>query len=215
MSVSSSLDAKIEASYAVIQQAFERFGNQLSFCYNGGKDSVVLLDLVLRFANSSNYKIQPFFLETDDEFDEIIEFISESEKFWNISVIRIKASNLKEGLSKMIQDYHINSAFLGVRSPDIPNITLKPFERTSNGWPDVERVMPILDWTYSEIWEYIDRFNLPFCSLYSKGFTSIGPKSQTGPNPMLKDEYTGQYLHARFLTDINSERVGRTRRNSV
>ncbi|EAY14223.1 hypothetical protein TVAG_486660 [Trichomonas vaginalis G3] len=207
------LDSKIEKANKVIYEAFRRYGNRLSFCYNGGKDSIVLLDLVLRCAQKMNVNIKPFYLEVDDEFDEIVDFISFSEKYYGINLIRLQADNLKDGLEKLVNQYQINSVFLGVRGDDIPNIKMKHFEPTTNGWPEAERVMPILEWTYSDIWDYIDRFNVPYCTLYNFGYTSIGPKSLTIPNPKLYDPEKNVYLHARYLTDPSYERLGRTNRN--
>ncbi|EAY06641.1 hypothetical protein TVAG_322610 [Trichomonas vaginalis G3] len=214
MSSINGLDAKILSAKSVIKEAFERYSDKLSFCYNGGKDSVVLLDLVMNVVKENNYTIKPFYLEVGDEFDEILDFINYSEKYWGFKLMRIKATNLKEGLEKLINTYQINSVFLGVRADDYPNIKMKPFEPTNNGWPEAERIMPILDWTYNDIWEYIDKFNLPFCSLYNLGYTSIGPKSKTHPNPLLKDPATGEYLHARNLRNLKSERLGRAHNNT-
>lgn len=208
-----SLEQKVGSARQIIYEAFERYGNQLSFCYNGGKDSVVLLDLVLKCAKKANISVRPFYLEVDDEFDEMIDFISYTEKYWNINVTRINAVNLKDGLTKLIDEYQINSVFLGVRADDIPNAPLHPFEPTTNGWPNAERVMPILDWSYSDIWEYIDKFNLPYCSLYEEGYTSIGPKALTVPNPKLYDPETGKYKHARNLVEARFERLGRSNRS--
>jgi phosphoadenosine phosphosulfate reductase len=33
---------------------------------------------------------------------------------------------------------------------------------------------PIFDWLEWEIWEYIERYNLPYCELYDQGFSRIG-----------------------------------------
>jgi len=33
---------------------------------------------------------------------------------------------------------------------------------------------PIFHWLTWEIWEYIDRYNLPYCSLYDEGFDRLG-----------------------------------------
>lgn len=35
-------------------------------------------------------------------------------------------------------------------------------------------LMPILEWSTEEVWEYIKLNNLPYCSLYDEGFTRIG-----------------------------------------
>lgn len=33
---------------------------------------------------------------------------------------------------------------------------------------------PIIDWTESEVWEFIKKYNLPYCKLYDEGFSRLG-----------------------------------------
>lgn len=33
---------------------------------------------------------------------------------------------------------------------------------------------PIIDWTTDEVWEFIHRFNIPYCKLYDEGFHRLG-----------------------------------------
>ncbi len=33
---------------------------------------------------------------------------------------------------------------------------------------------PIIDWTTDEVWEFIHRFDIPYCELYDQGFTRLG-----------------------------------------
>lgn len=33
---------------------------------------------------------------------------------------------------------------------------------------------PIIDWTTDEVWEFIHRYNIPYCHLYDEGFTRLG-----------------------------------------
>ena len=33
---------------------------------------------------------------------------------------------------------------------------------------------PIIDWTTDEVWEFIHRYNIPYCELYDQGFTRLG-----------------------------------------
>ena len=35
-------------------------------------------------------------------------------------------------------------------------------------------VNPIIDWTDSEVWEFIREYNIPYCSLYDEGFKRLG-----------------------------------------
>lgn len=33
---------------------------------------------------------------------------------------------------------------------------------------------PIIDWTTDEVWEFIHRYNIPYCELYDKGWKRLG-----------------------------------------
>lgn len=211
MNISSLFTAMITEANKVIDEGFDRYGDDVSLCFNGGKDSTVLLDLVLKEAKKRGINVRPFYLEAPDEFPEIIDFINESEKYWGIHVIHIKAENLKVGLEYLINDYKVKAVFLGVRSTDFPNNEDKIdfFAETTEGWPHSMRIMPILNWNYAHVWNYIDTQKIPICSLYEHGYTSIGAMSKTKPNPYLLNKETGEYLHARMLKDDNLERIWR------
>lgn len=85
---------------------------------------------------------------------------------------------------------------------------LEEVNYTDNGWPKFLRINPILNWSYDDIWEYIDFYRIPYCSLYDRGYTSIGSISRTIPNPKLL-KADGSYGHARELKDESFERCGR------
>lgn len=206
--MSNELAVKINEANSYIKEAFKRFGNQICFCFNGGKDSVVLFDLVYRYSKEHNFSIIPFYLETDTDFVEILKFIDEFESIYGINIMRIKTSNLKDGLQILVDDYHVQATFLGVRASDY-RTDLNVFEATSAGWPAAIRVMPLLNWSYHDVWMYIDMNELPYCGLYKLGYTSLGSRFDTKQNPLLYDNTTGTYRHARDLQDQSQERLGR------
>lgn len=99
---------------------------------------------------------------------------------------------------------------MGIRRDDPGSEKLEPFKYTDAGWPKLMRVCPILDWSYSEIWKFLLEHKVPYCSLYDQGYTSIGDKATTSPNPLLRDpKNPSLYLPAHTLLDSSAERHGR------
>ena len=109
---------------------------------------------------------------------------------------------------------------MGTRSTDPDGRWLNGiFWPSSNGWPPFMRVNPCLDWSYHDVWVFLRFFGIPYCALYDAGYTSIGSRSTSQPNPHLRvaagsgDEGTedeeAKYLPAYKLSDGSLERAGR------
>lgn len=97
---------------------------------------------------------------------------------------------------------------MGNRETDPYSTGLQPIEKSSSGWPDFIRVFPIIQWDYKTVWRFLIAFNLPYCKLYDLGFTSLGEKHNSQPNPhLLSGE--GQYKPAYELVDSAHERLSR------
>ena len=169
---SPSLLPKIIDSASIIKSAFDRYKSDVAVCFNGGKDATVLLDLVTRVSRlcPEQAPVRPFYLRTGHDFNEILTFLRESERFWS---------------------------------------DIEPFEETTPGWPPAMRVSPIFKWGYHDIWSYVDALGIPVCELYKRGYTSIGTKKNTKPNPKLWCPQQRLYLHANKLENAEDERLGR------
>ena len=83
----------------------------------------------------------------------------------------------------------MKAILMGTRGDDPHGKWVKDFSRTDvdKGWPDFMRVNPILTWSYVDVWNFIRRLQLPYCILYDRGYTSLGSRSSTVPNPDLKN----------------------------
>lgn len=209
----SPLSKKVEESFRIINLAYAKYRQDACVCFNGGKDSTVILDLVFRYHNKTKFgqqvAMKSFFLKSDNEFPEMIKYINEVQKYWKHDFKILDSQTLKDGLEQIVNKYSIRAIFLGVRKGDPEGKGIKSFERTSPGWPPAMRVFPLLHWDYKDVWSYIDALNLPVCELYKQGFTSIGSPSKTAPNPHLYDSISKTYQHARELKNDDLERVGR------
>ena len=88
---------------------------------------------------------------------------------------------------------------------------------SSPGWPEFTRILPILDWSYTDVWQFLRQNNLSYCSLYDEGYTSLGEKHNTIKNPhLLKKIEEGEtetekeeYLAAYLLENDDYERFSR------
>ena len=105
---------------------------------------------------------------------------------------------------------------MGNRRTDPWSRDLEPICKSSAGWPDFFRVFPILDWNYHDVWEFMRVFELPYCTLYDEGYTSLGEMDNTVKNPHLKTvkindngEEVESFLPAYALKDDEYERESR------
>ncbi|KAH8244906.1 hypothetical protein KR032_002234, partial [Drosophila birchii] len=179
------------------RQAFEFFSQtlqiygveELIFCFNGGKDCTVLLDLLmcyLRQEGISSSDIPMLYIKSGDSFVEIDDFVERCVSSYRVKLVEYEGS-LKEALTHMAADMpRIRAVFVGSRNTDPYCQTLAPMQPTDNDWPPMMRLNPLLEWTYHDVWHYIHMNNVPYCSLYDKGYTSVGNRSNTIPNPHLR-----------------------------
>eukprot|EP00746_Dinoflagellata_sp_MGD_P028202 gnl/MRDRNA2_/MRDRNA2_166691_c0_seq1.p1 gnl/MRDRNA2_/MRDRNA2_166691_c0~~gnl/MRDRNA2_/MRDRNA2_166691_c0_seq1.p1 ORF type:complete len:534 (-),score=106.39 gnl/MRDRNA2_/MRDRNA2_166691_c0_seq1:149-1684(-) len=177
-------------------------------------------------SSSGKVKIwQPQFVyfRSSDEFPLVEEFVFEAAKRHSFNVDVLDCGWM-EGLKKMTlkalgepdstsaSGVSTSLAFvLGTRVGD-PNCgNQQAFAPSSLGMKGIKpfmRVNPILDWTYGDVWQFLRQFELTYCSLYDEGYSSLGKRCDTEPNPALQRP-DGTYAPAYTLTDWSQERSGR------
>ncbi|XP_055547364.1 probable FAD synthase isoform X3 [Wyeomyia smithii] len=180
----------------LFEEVFARYTqNEVFLSFNGGKDCTVLLDMLMRW-----------FREVKSENCNIRQHYSID--------IHIMKGTVKSILHKICKENPtIKACFMGSRKTDPHCENLQPMQETDSDWPKIVRINPLLEWTCAEVWEYIKRNHVPYCSLYDLGYTSIGDKTNTVPNPYLR--YTSSsgdimFLPAYQLHDADKyERAGR------
>jgi predicted phosphoadenosine phosphosulfate sulfurtransferase len=64
-------------SLDIINTALTVFGPDSTVCFNGGKDSTCMLALILMINRKFNYPLTCIFVEEEDSFDQIKDFVLE------------------------------------------------------------------------------------------------------------------------------------------
>lgn len=152
--------------------------------FSGGKDSIV----VEHIAKRSGVKFTVYYSSTGIDPPEIAKFIKRyhSDVIWlrpEISfykgIMKYELPNkfkrwcckeLKEKPSKKIPLKH---RIMGIRREESARRAKRGaihFQPKLKVWV----YKPIFDWLEWEIWEYIERYKLPYCSLYDEGFDRLG-----------------------------------------
>ena len=149
--------------------------------FSGGKDSCVCYEL----CKMAGVKFTAHYHVTTVDPPELIYFIREhypdawenrtrpKKSMWQLIVdhgilpqrqIRYCCKELKEGNGKG----HV--VVTGVRRAEsVARSKLYTSEICIPGY-----VHPIFDWTTTEVWEFIKKYNVPYCSLYGEGFHRLG-----------------------------------------
>ncbi|EED18620.1 FAD synthetase, putative [Talaromyces stipitatus ATCC 10500] len=214
------LQKQIRISIEVIEESFRRYRpEELSLSYNGGKDCLVLLVLILVCLPSSTStfskfpeRLQSIFIIPYDSFPEVEEFVATSTREYFLDLTRYVLP-MRPALELYLKERpNIKAIWIGTRRVDPNGGQLTHFDYTDKGWPQFMRIHPVIDWHYAEIWAFIRHLGLDYCPLYDRGFTSLGGVSDTQPNPALAvaNDPT-QFRPAYELKEDNEERLGRDR----
>jgi hypothetical protein len=149
-------------------------------------------------------------MKEQDPYPEIVRYIEEMRATHPIDLFEydnagpISEAAMKRFLAEFIKVSQVNYVIAGTRSTDPYAQGLGFLAPTDEEklWPRFTRVMPIYDWSYSEVWDFIVKADLPYCELYNRGYTYVGDQTNTTPNPFIHGR------HAMFASD-NTELFSR------
>jgi len=207
------LASAVKTACAVLNEGFSLYEpNEICIGFNGGKDCTValhlwLIALKMRYPRFQD-KLTALYIKNEAPFPEAENFIKQTSMSYNLELLVIQ-SGMKEALESLHKEKPgIKACIMGTRRHDPYSSKLRSFSPTDQSWPSFMRILPILDWTYEEVWDFIKLLCIPYCNLYDKGYTSLGSQDNTLPNPLLKQS-DGTFLPAFHLTDESRERDGR------
>jgi len=202
---------RIQESFNVVERAFAQYrDSELALAFNGGKDCLIVFQLVKAYCEHY-HRPMPFlvYFEREDEFPEMIDFMHRTVESRNLTIHTVKGG-FKQGLQEL-KDLGIRAVLMGQRRSD-PYAPDAHFAMTTQGWPELMRINPILDMNYTSVWAFLRGTSTTYCSLYDQGYTSLGPKSKTLPHSRLSSDSVGSTArpaHELVLEVEADERAGR------
>ncbi|KAI4492031.1 hypothetical protein M0802_010156 [Mischocyttarus mexicanus] len=209
--INNSEEEYVQNAIVVLKQCYDKYNaNEIFLSFNGGKDCTVVLHLTACICALRKVSPPLCLYVPADPFPEMETFIEEAANYYGLELIR-KEPPLRSALDELLSNKkYLKASLMGMRKGDPGAEKLEPFSITDPGWPNLMRVNPILDWSYCQVWQFLLKYEVPYCSLYDKGYTSIGNKTKTLPNPLLKDpQNSSNYLPAYTLSEVSAERHGR------
>jgi len=201
----------VSKSKAIIKKVLHERGNSnISIAFKGGKESSVLLHLVKTVMDEMNcaYDILDI-VYFSPEVDEIEKLKSYNQDFvkslkMNKCYKVIQTNDITEGLQKYIHSSNITTMIIGIKSSDEGAKSLQHTMQTQDV-VQLNRIHPLLHWSYKEIWEYIKTNDVYICELYKHGYTKLQTNLTTTRNPLLSDKKSNSFKHASELSDILKE----------
>lgn len=193
--------------------------------FNGGKDCTATLIAIkfylfckfenLTFSKPESYenfiqnhsninlnnKVELIYFLQSDTFDEEIQYIVQIAQEQKVKLLVLYA-NYRQGMHYLINFHNLECIFMGIRQDDKSsgnsriNFSEADLVQTSDGnFPTFQRIYPIYQLNYSEVWMLLLQTKFHYLSLYNKGYSSIGRKTKSLKNEFLKKELLSDYFN--------------------
>uniref|UniRef100_A0A0A9XAG0 FAD synthase n=1 Tax=Lygus hesperus TaxID=30085 RepID=A0A0A9XAG0_LYGHE len=169
----------LNRSLQLVEKVFEDYRpEEIYLAFNGGKDCTALLHLAHTIKNKRDGDLQQesppltaVYFKPKNPIPEVEAFIQEAATRYKVNLIT-EEGPIKEALgrlSKTEAGKKWKVVLMGTRKADPIGKNLQHFQKTDDGWGNLIRVSPILDWSYKEVWTYLRNFSVSYCSLYDEG----------------------------------------------
>lgn len=170
---------KVETAMSLLKTWEPEEGYYLAF--SGGKDSVVIHNLAVK----SGVKFDAHYCVSPIDPKEIHQFIRaeypditwdfHAKNFWKLVLKNGLPTRRRRWCCRYIKEAGgLGRTLITGNRRDEGNV--RKGQRCYEQHRKVDKffVRPIFDWSKEEVWEYINTYNLPHCSLYDEGFERLG-----------------------------------------
>ena len=166
------VQAQTRVSLQVMEQAFRTYSyvdrapphshpaytpnrfDELAISFNGGKDCLVLLVLLLAAipAPAAGARVRSVYVMSARPFAEVDDFVATCIATYALEMHRYPLPMKAAFASYLRENPSVKAIFVGTRRTDPHGELLGHFDPTDHGWPAFMRVQPVIDWHYQEVW---------------------------------------------------------------
>ncbi len=173
-----------------ISHIFSSKSKKVAVSFSGGKDSLVVLDLAVRAGIE-----KAVFCDTTIEFEETIDYVHKIMDYYSINIDIVKAPITFDDMVERVQvpsrrlrwccevfkfgpiaqyarKEGLDAFFTGLRRDESNRRSVYSVE-DNNPLIPFSQINPIINWSSADVWEYINRYSLPFNPLYEH-FDRVG-----------------------------------------
>ncbi len=172
---------KIETAIMRLKE-YEPKSEGYYLAFSGGKDSVVIYDLAVK----AGVKFDAHYSQGGIDPPELVQFIRKhyptvqfarpEMSVWQGVMIHGLPCRQARWCCELIKEQHGSGrrVITGIRWQESARRRQRQMVETCRTDGTKIFVHPIIDWSNSEVWEYIKQEKLPYCSLYDEGFKRLG-----------------------------------------
>ncbi|MEK5070392.1 phosphoadenylyl-sulfate reductase [Sporosarcina sp. FSL K6-1508] len=187
------LDDEAKGALNVLRWAYKEYDDELVYACSFGVEGIVMIDLISQIKSTAKV----VFLDTGLHFKETYALIDKVKQLYPQLKIELKKPILT--VEEQADEYgaelwarqpdqccHMRkviplretlsnaTAWLsGLRREQSPSRSLTNFVNKDETFQSV-KICPLIHWSWTDIWDYVDKHELPYNPLHDQGYPSIG-----------------------------------------